>query len=119
MWYFWKSFRKINHVKKTGFVIILTTTNQKVWKSIYSTFCLAGGCGKIFGQQYYLWIGLETCNMNNFYLIYLKKNTNQIGNKELKLKNYISKGNCALADLRYGNEDSISPSTLIFSAIKG
>ena len=29
------------------------------------------------------------------------------------------KGNRAFADLRYGKEDSISPSTLIFAATKG
>ena len=29
------------------------------------------------------------------------------------------KGNRAFADLRYEEEDSISPSTLIFAAIKG
>ena len=29
------------------------------------------------------------------------------------------KGNRALADLRYGEEDSISPSTLVVAAIKG
>ena len=28
------------------------------------------------------------------------------------------KGNRTIADLRYGQEDSISPSTLIFAAIK-
>ena len=31
----------------------------------------------------------------------------------------ILKGNRALADLRYGKEDSISPSTLMFAAIQG
>ena len=30
-----------------------------------------------------------------------------------------SKGSRAFADLRYGKEDSISPSTLIFAAAKG
>ena len=32
---------------------------------------------------------------------------------------YRYKGNGAFADLRYGEEDSISPSTLIFPATKG
>ena len=35
----------------------------------------------------------------------------------LKIKK--SKGNHAFADLRYGEEDSISPSTLNFAATKG
>ena len=30
-----------------------------------------------------------------------------------------AKGNRAFADLRYGKEDDISPSTLIFAATKG
>ena len=31
----------------------------------------------------------------------------------------ITKGNRAIADLRYGGKDIISPSTLIFAPIKG
>ena len=31
----------------------------------------------------------------------------------------LQKGNRAFADLRYGEEDSISPSTVIFPATKG
>ena len=36
-----------------------------------------------------------------------------------ELVNLLYKGNRAIADLRYGKEDSISPSTLIFAATKG
>ena len=35
------------------------------------------------------------------------------------MKTNLDKGNCACTDLRYGKEDSISPTTLIFPATKG
>ena len=37
----------------------------------------------------------------------------------ITINTYINKGNRAFPDLRYGREDSISPSTLIFAATKG
>ena len=40
-------------------------------------------------------------------------------NDYIWLHRQIVKGNRGFADLRYGEEDSISPSTLIFPATKG
>ena len=39
--------------------------------------------------------------------------------KKISFLTDIDKGNRAFADLRYGEEDGISPRTLIFAAIKG
>ena len=42
------------------------------------------------------------------------------GNYREVMKSFaLNKGNCAFADLRYGEEDSISPSTLFVAATKG
>ena len=80
-------------------VHIVVSPHGKVCESLVThvSYSLMVPC-----SRHYSWSFLMTCSLL------------------LILSHYVHiKGNRAFADLRYGREDSISPSTLIFDATKG
>ena len=76
-------------------------------------------------QLLYMWVGRTKGNqfqnsIKNVHQLKLSfTNSNAKWRKKQNIKIMYCKGHPPSADLRYGEEDSISPSTLVLAAIKG
>ena len=105
-------------VKKEGVAWHLFLCFPLVTRSWFMGYSVAGTylefCTNDAGTREFLVTGFR----RGILLFPLLKIFNVNMELSLQKKKYTNKGNRTIADLRYGQEDSFSPSTLIFAAIK-